>query len=255
MVDRSLLEHDIDDHDVLRDDGDKRKDSPVGTPLQAQSRRPETTASQLLMVWCVDGCDGAAMYCCVRCCRVSATAATDAAQLLSVSNRRSPHKINHTPASMALPYSHFTPYPWPPCLASTATLGQMAASTQQQEWRRSPIGITPLSVRPRAGQRRVKKYDVEGAAAAASGADAPPPMAGLQGKKDSSNALKVVVPGRVGNKGEGVTLAAAGAGREGRVCSVCARASADYSCPRCLVGYCSSKCYKVSPIVAAIAVQ
>ncbi|CAM9450471.1 unnamed protein product [Ectocarpus fasciculatus] len=120
----------------------------------------------------------------------------------------------------------------------------MAASTQKQEWRRSPIGITPLSVRPRAGHRRVKKYDVEGAAAA--GADASPPMAaGVQGKRDNSNALKVVVPGRAGAEGEGVTLAAAGAGREGRVCSVCARASADYSCPRCLVGYCSSKCYKV----------
>ncbi|CAM9785051.1 unnamed protein product [Ectocarpus sp. 6 AP-2014] len=72
--------------------------------------------------------------------------------------------------------------------------------------------------------------------------------AGVQGKKDAkdkNNELKVVVPGRAGAEGEGVTLAAAGAGRGGRVCSVCARASADYSCPRCLVGYCSSKCYKV----------
>ncbi|CAN0378528.1 unnamed protein product, partial [Ectocarpus sp. 8 AP-2014] len=140
---------------------------------------------------------------------------------------------------------------FPPYLASPSALDQMAASTQQQEWRRSTVGITPLSVRPRAGQRRVKKYDVEGAAVAAavSGAEASPPMAaGAQGKKDAtdkSNELRVVVPGRAGAEGDGVTLAAAGAGRGGRVCSVCARASADYSCPRCLVGYCSSKCYKV----------
>ncbi|CAM9517178.1 unnamed protein product [Ectocarpus sp. 4 AP-2014] len=72
--------------------------------------------------------------------------------------------------------------------------------------------------------------------------------AGVLGKKDAkdkNNELRVVVPGRAGEEGEGTTLAAAGAGRGGRVCSVCARASADYSCPRCLVGYCSSKCYKV----------
>lgn len=70
MVDRPLWENEADDHDVHQDDGDKWKDSPVGA-LQEQSRRPATKASQLLMVWCVDGCDGVAVYCCVRCCRAA----------------------------------------------------------------------------------------------------------------------------------------------------------------------------------------
>ena len=106
------------------------------------------------------------------------------------------------------------------------------------KWQRSSIGITPLTVRPRPGSRLAKKYDVVGTGT--------PPA-----EKRASNGAQVniIFPG-IGDKGreegaEGRGSSGSRRAAAGRVCSVCTRASADYSCPRCLVGYCSSKCYKV----------
>lgn len=141
----------------------------------------------------------------------------------------------------------------------------MTNPTQQPKWRRSSIGITPLTIRPRAGRVHVKKLNIRGApvsAGAAVAEDAPAP--GVHGRADtypSSNPAEIIVPSRAGEAGaDGLApssslssrqLAAVGAGGTGRVCSVCARASADYSCPRCLIGYCSSNCYKVSRLSTA----
>lgn len=93
----------------------------------------------------------------------------------------------------------------------------------QKQWQRSSIGITPVTVRPRPGTRRIKKQDVVGTEIITKNAH-PHALGGA---------------GAAGGRREGGTEGA------GRVCSVCARASADYSCPRCLIGYCSSNCYKV----------
>eukprot|EP00903_Cladosiphon_okamuranus_P010889 g10285.t1 len=128
----------------------------------------------------------------------------------------------------------------------------MASSTERDRtWQRSSIGITPLTVRRRAGLRRVTKIDV-------AGATLPAAAAGIN--QVSSHTPLITAPARRAGEGAGISgdvvlssssstrpLAAGKAGGTvgvSRVCSVCARASADYSCPRCLVGYCSSKCYK-----------
>lgn len=101
--------------------------------------------------------------------------------------------------------------------------------SSQPEWKRSSIGITPLTVRPRAGSRRIKKFDVVGT--------------GTTEQQASNGAhVNIIFPG-VSDRGGGAGTSLQADGR--RVCSVCTRASADYSCPRCLIGYCSSKCYKV----------
>lgn len=132
----------------------------------------------------------------------------------------------------------------------------MSGSTEQdQKWQRSSIGITPLTVRPRAGQRRVNKFDLTGDTLSGPAA---PDVQGQSGSERSSTNPLIVAPARPGEgegRAEGVVLSSSstrpfaveGTGVAGaRVCSVCARAVADYSCPRCLIGYCSSKCYKVS---------
>ncbi|CAN0422203.1 unnamed protein product, partial [Pylaiella littoralis] len=126
----------------------------------------------------------------------------------------------------------------------------MTGSTtqKQQEWRRSSIGITPLTVRPRPGRRSVKKIDVVGS-------DGPailcvPAVQGQKGNNSTSDSFRVEIPARVSGRGKGVAPLsssrpdASRAGGTAKVCSVCARASADYTCPRCLIGYCSSTCYK-----------
>lgn len=110
--------------------------------------------------------------------------------------------------------------------------------SSQPEWQRSSIGITPLTVRPRPGSRRVKKFDVVGTGTA-------------RAEKQAINGAQVniIFPGIGDRGGEGGAEGGGSSGSRqaaaGRVCSVCTRASADYSCPRCLIGYCSSKCYKV----------
>eukprot|EP00752_Nemacystus_decipiens_P002452 g2309.t1 len=126
-------------------------------------------------------------------------------------------------------------------------------NSKDRKWRRSSIGITPLTVRPRAGQRRVSKFDLTGDNVPGRAA---PDVQGQTGRKGSINPLTIAPARRVGGEDgrvEGVVLppssTRSSAGFTGRaagarVCSVCARASADYSCPRCLIGYCSSKCYK-----------
>ncbi|CAM9366724.1 unnamed protein product, partial [Discosporangium mesarthrocarpum] len=86
-------------------------------------------------------------------------------------------------------------------------------STMQErvnrEWKPSNIGITPLLVRPRAGTKLILKRDAE-----------------------------IILPGSK----DGAT---AGRARPtDRMCSVCTRAIASYTCPRCCIGYCSSSCYK-----------
>ena len=127
-------------------------------------------------------------------------------------------------------------------------------------WKPSSIGITPLTVRPRAGKRHVTKHDLNGDAVAVPAVGGP----GLQGQSAASGCgggdggrgvdpFKIVVPARVregdGRGPEGAApLISSTRPSNGRVCSVCTRASADYSCPRCLIGYCSSKCYKVSQL-------
>ncbi len=132
----------------------------------------------------------------------------------------------------------------------------MTSSAEDKwDWQPSPIGITPLSIRPRAGKRRVQKFDVNGGAASPAVGAAP----GLQGNPadggdgaGGNNPYRIVVPARPGGgegRGEGLapSFSTSSSARPAarRVCSVCVRASADYSCPRCLIGYCSSKCYKV----------
>lgn len=143
--------------------------------------------------------------------------------------------LKPTPAQRT-PHNNTTPQP----LISVASYHNHQAMTgsSQPEWQRSSIGITPLTVKPRAGSRRVKKFDVVGAGTA-------------RAEKQASNGAQVniIFPG-IGDRGgeEGVEGGGSSGSRQaaaGRVCSVCTRASADYSCPRCLIGYCSSKCYKV----------
>lgn len=117
----------------------------------------------------------------------------------------------------------------------------MNGSTTQEKksiWQRSLIGITPVTVRARLGSRRVQKFDLGST------------PAGDQPSADDKN-FRVIVPGVGGEGGGWAAGGSSSASRRlvaGRVCSVCARASADYSCPRCLIGYCSSKCYKVCTV-------
>lgn len=97
----------------------------------------------------------------------------------------------------------------------------MPVPQSSQTWQRSSfVGITPLTVKPRLGKKLVTKTDLI-----------------LKPK----NAVLSSLPSTAGTS----IMAPPAAGGVERVCSVCTRRSAGYSCPRCLIAYCSSKCYKV----------
>lgn len=101
-----------------------------------------------------------------------------------------------------------------------------------QEWQRSPVGITPIVVRPRAGCRIVTKKDSEWS------------------NNDQATSSEIKIPNRAATDELSVSVRGESeksrqTAQLGRVCSVCTRATASYSCPRCLIAYCSSKCYKV----------
>lgn len=143
-------------------------------------------------------------------------------------------------------------------LLTEASFTMTDSTKKDRKWQRSSIGITPLTVRPRAGQRRVSKFDVTGDNLP--GPAAPEVQGQSGGSTRRSNPL-IIAPASAAGEGDGraervvltsssASSSAAVAGRApgARVCSVCTRASADYSCPRCLIGYCSSTCYKVSSL-------
>lgn len=114
----------------------------------------------------------------------------------------------------------------------------MAASKKKpSDWQRSPsIGITPITVRSaRYGKQTVTKTDL------------------ILNSSVGPSVAGPVTAGTAGGTGAGAAAAAVAAGVEiagavNRVCSVCISCSAEYSCPRCLIAYCSSKCYKVCGI-------
>lgn len=150
----------------------------------------------------------------------------------------SPPKADcHTPGALSIVALHLLFYPV--CKKRVASTLDCVARQQynpgrrisimadppqnQEQWQRSSIGITPVTVRPRPGTRRIKKQDVVGTE--------------IITTKAHPHALRGA--GAAGGSRE------SGTEGTGRVCSVCTRASADYSCPRCLIGYCSSNCYKV----------
>lgn len=97
---------------------------------------------------------------------------------------------------------------------------------QPSAWQRSPsVGITPITVGARYGKQTVKKTDLV-----------------LTG----SNKQKLVEPVLGERDGASAAFWAKGSlSGVSRVCSVCSTHTAEYSCPRCLIAYCSSKCYKV----------
>ncbi|CAM9196951.1 unnamed protein product [Choristocarpus tenellus] len=86
---------------------------------------------------------------------------------------------------------------------------------KDREWRSSTIGVTPLLIHPRPGTKVVTKHDSE-----------------------------VVLP--VSGPENGGSLV--GGQAHVRICSVCTRSAACYTCPRCSIGYCSSSCYKTHGI-------
>ena len=149
-----------------------------------------------------------------------------------------PSNPNPRPARKSTPHNNTTPQALISAANSVHHSHQTMTGSSQPDWQRSSIGITPVTVRPRPGSRRVKKFDVVGTGTARAEKQA---IGGAQ--------VNIIFPG-IGDRGGGVRAEGGGSSGSrqaaaGRVCSVCTRASGDYSCPRCLIRYCSSKCYKV----------